>query len=95
MEASLLRRDAEMNLTHLEIFYHFCRFMGMSRTADYLHVTQPAVSQQLRNFQAECGVTLFYRQANEYRLTETGETLFLLSKRIFSRVRQVEDLLEL
>ncbi|MEJ2715928.1 MAG: LysR family transcriptional regulator, partial [Deltaproteobacteria bacterium] len=83
-----------MNLKHLETFYHFCRFMTMSRAAEHLHVSQPAVSQQLSLFQAECGVKLFYREASEYRLTDTGEALFLLSKRIFSRVGQIEDLLE-
>ncbi len=82
-----------MNLNHLETFHHFCRFMNMSRTAEYLNVTQPAVSQQLRAFQAECGVQLFYRQAQGYRLTETGEDLFLLSKRIFMRIEQMEELL--
>jgi len=82
-----------MNLNHLETFHYFCRFMNMSRAADHLHVTQPAVSQQLRAFQAECGVQLFYREAKEYKLTATGEELFLLSKRIFLRIEQMEQLL--
>lgn len=83
-----------MNLKHLETFHYFCKFMSMSRAAEHLHITQPAVSQQLGSFQTECGVPLFYRQAHEYRLTEAGEQLFLLSKRIFSRVGQAEGLLE-
>ena len=66
----------------------------MSRAAEHLHITQPAVWQQLESFQTECGVPLFYRQAHEYRLTEAGEQLFLLSKSIFSRVEQAEGLLE-
>jgi len=82
-----------MNLNHLETFHQFCRYLNMSRTADHLHITQPAVSQQLRAFQAECGVQLFYRQAQGYKLTETGEALYLLSKRIFLRIDQMEDLL--
>jgi DNA-binding transcriptional LysR family regulator len=83
-----------MNLKHLETFYYFCKFMSMSRAAECLNVTQPAVSQQIRGFQSECGVQLFYRQAHEYKLTETGEALFLLSKSILSRVEQAEELLE-
>ncbi len=84
-----------MNLKHLETFYHFCRFMNVSKAADQLNVTQPAVSQQLRAFQDECGVQLLYRHSGEYRLTEAGEALFLLSKRIFSRVGQIENLLHM
>jgi DNA-binding transcriptional LysR family regulator len=82
-----------MNLNHLETFHHFCRHLNMSRTAEHLHITQPAVSQQLRALQGECGVQLFYRQAQAYKLTETGEALFLLSKRIFMRIEQIEDML--
>jgi DNA-binding transcriptional LysR family regulator len=66
----------------------------MSRTAQHLHVSQPAVSQQLSCFQDECGVQLFYRQTDGYHLTPTGEALFLLSKRVFSRVRQIQDILD-
>lgn len=66
----------------------------MSGTAEHLHVSQPAVSQQLRIFEAECGVKLIYRQGSKYTLTEVGETLCLLSKRIFSRVDQIEAELE-
>jgi len=83
-----------MNLKHLETFHYFCRFMSMTRAAQYLHVTQPAVSQQLKAFQEECGARLFSREANRYELTETGEALFLVSKRIFSRVEQIDTLLE-
>ena len=82
-----------MNLKHLETFHYFCKFMSMSRAADHLNVTQPAVSQQIRSFQTECGIQLFYREAHEYKLTETGEALFLLSKSILSRVDQAEELL--
>lgn len=84
----------EMNLRHLEIYHHFCRFSSVTQTADYLHVSQPAVSQQLKIFEDECGVKLFYRHSNRFQLTEVGESLFLLSKIVFSRVEQMETVLE-
>ncbi len=83
-----------MNLKQLETFHHFCRFKNISRTAEYLHITQPAVSQQLSAFESDAGVKLFCRVANEYRLTETGEALFLASKSVFLRLGQMEDVLE-
>lgn len=82
-----------MNLRHLETFHWFCRFLSMSRTAEHLNISQPAVSQQLKSFEAECQVKLFYRENNQYRLTETGDALYLLSKRVFSRVEQMDELL--
>ena len=83
-----------MNLKHLETFHFFCRFASMTKAAECLNISQPAVSQQLRNFEAECGVKLFYREANQYKLTEVGEALFLLTKRIFCRVDQIDGLLQ-
>jgi DNA-binding transcriptional LysR family regulator len=83
-----------MNLKQLEIFHHFCLTGSMSRTAADLRVSQPAISQQLHNFEEDCGVKLFYRDGTTYRLTNTGDAIFLLTKRIFSRVAQVNTLLE-
>ncbi len=82
-----------MNLKHLETFYHFCKFRSMSQTAEFLHISQPAVSQQLRNFEESSGVKLFYREGNQYKLTEIGESVWLLAKVIFSRVDQIHALL--
>ncbi len=82
-----------MNLKHLETFHYFCQFMSMTRAAAFLHISQPAVSQQLRSFEEECGVKLYFRETNQYQLTETGEAIFLVSKRVFSRVQQIEVLL--
>jgi len=83
-----------MNLKHLETFHYFCKFRSMSQTAEFLHISQPAVSQQLRCFEESCGVKLFYREANQYKLTEMGESIWLLSKIIFSRVDQIHALLK-
>lgn len=83
-----------INLKHLETFYHFCRFLSMTRVAETINISQPAVSQQIQLFQEECAVRLFYREGNQYRLTGVGESIFLLSKVIFARLSQIENLLE-
>ncbi len=83
-----------MNLKHLETFHFFCRFASMTKAAESLNISQPAVSQQLRSFEEECGVKLYYREANQYKLTDVGEELFLLTKRIFCRVDQIDGVLE-
>jgi DNA-binding transcriptional LysR family regulator len=82
-----------MNLKHLETFHYFCKYLSVTKTAEHLHISQPAVSQQLKTFRDECGTTLFRREAGRYVLTETGEAIFLISKVIFSRVEQIEELL--
>ncbi|MFH0957995.1 MAG: LysR family transcriptional regulator [Pseudomonadota bacterium] len=83
-----------INLKHLQTFYHFCRFQSMTRVAENMHVSQSAVSQQIQLFQEECGVKLFYREGNQYKLTDVGESMFLLSKVIFARLEQIESLVD-
>lgn len=83
-----------INLKHLETFYHFCRFQSMTRVAENMHVSQSAVSQQIQLFQEECEVKLLYREGNQYKLTDVGESIFLLSKVIFARLEQIESLVD-
>jgi DNA-binding transcriptional LysR family regulator len=83
-----------INLKHLETFYHFCRFHSMTRAAEYMNVSQPAISQQINLFQEECGVKLVYREGSQYKLTDAGESVFLLSKVIFARLDQIESVLD-
>jgi DNA-binding transcriptional LysR family regulator len=83
-----------MNLKHLEVFHHFCYFGSMSKTAYHLKTSQPAVSQRLHSLEEDCGVKLFYRDGSVYKLTEVGESVYLLTKRIFSRVAQIQGLIE-
>ncbi len=52
----------------------------MTRVAENMHVSQSAVSQQIQLFQEECEVKLFTGRGIEYKLTDVGESIFLLSK---------------
>jgi DNA-binding transcriptional LysR family regulator len=83
-----------MNLRQLEVFHHFCQSGSMSRAASHMKISQPAVSQRLHSFEEDCGVKLFYRDGTTYKLTAAGEDIFLLTKRIFCRVAQIESILE-
>ena len=83
-----------INLKHLETFYHFCQFHSMTRAAEITNVSQSAISQQIQLFQEECAVKLFYREGNQYKLTDVGESIFLLGKVIFARLGQIESLLD-
>ncbi|MBA2479872.1 MAG: LysR family transcriptional regulator [Planctomycetes bacterium] len=47
---------------------------NMTRAAAQLHVTQPALSAQLKRLEHELGATLFHRQGRGLELTASGET---------------------
>ena len=47
-------------------------FLNFSRAAEYLQVTQPAVSHQINALEDELGVKLFHRTSKSVRLTQEG-----------------------
>ena len=65
-----------MELRHLRYFTAVAEHGGFGRTARLLHVSQSALSEQIRDLEAELGVALFDRGRRSIRLTYYGE-LFL------------------
>ena len=73
-----------MNLAHLSIFRAVAEEGSVSRGADRLMVSQPAVSKQLAQFERSLGVRLLDRLPRGVRLTQAGELLLVYAQRIFS-----------
>ena len=61
-----------MELRHLRYFVGVAETENVSRAAFMLHVSQPAVSRQIRNLEAEIGLPLLRRVGKSVRLTEVG-----------------------
>ncbi|MBP2315701.1 LysR substrate-binding domain-containing protein [Azospirillum soli] len=55
---------------------------GFAKAADILHMTQPAISQQMRRLEEMLGLPLFRRHGRLMRLTNHGETLLGYARRI-------------
>jgi DNA-binding transcriptional LysR family regulator len=62
-----------MELRHLRYFTAVAENGGFARTARLLHVSQSAISEQVRDLESELGVQLFNRKNRRIRLTEHGE----------------------
>src|SRR5260370_7137131 len=69
-----------MELRHLRYFVAVAEMENVSRAALKLHVSQPALSTQIRDLEDELGFMLFERTAKSVRLTDTG-FLFLKEAR--------------
>ena len=65
-----------MNFHQLELFYAVAQRRSMTGAASELHLTQPAVSLQIRGLEKECGLLLFERGGPQLRLTQAGEALY-------------------
>ena len=61
-----------MELRHLRYFVAVAEMENVSRAALKLHVSQPALSKQIRDLEDELGFGLFERTAKSVRLTEAG-----------------------
>ncbi len=59
-----------------ETFYHLCQIKNYTKTAEYLHLTQPAVSQHIRYLEDLYGGPLFEYNGRRLSLTRRGEHLY-------------------
>ena len=65
-------------VTHLKATHYFSvasQTLSYTKAAEQLHVSQAAVSQQIRLLEDYLGVPLFYRHGREMRLTRQGQQL--------------------
>ncbi|KJM59631.1 transcriptional regulator CynR [Pluralibacter gergoviae] len=62
-----------MLLRHITYFLAVAEHRGFTRAAQALHVSQPALSQQIGQLEAALGAQLFDRSGRQIRLTDAGE----------------------
>lgn len=58
------------------VFYHVATASSLTVAAKELHITQPAVSQSMKQLEQQLNVKLFVRQGKGIRLTKEGEILY-------------------
>ncbi len=75
-----------MELRHLRYFVAVAETENVSRAALKLHVSQPALSRQIRDLEDELGFLLLERSAKSVRLTEAGKTFQGEARAVLQRV---------
>ena len=78
----------DATVRQLQIFEAVARALSFSAAAQALHVTQPAVSMQVRQLEHFAGVALFERTGRRLHLTEAGEELLVHARAV---LRALED----
>ena len=78
-----------MNYTYLHVFYTVAKLQNISKAAEELGVTQPAVSRIISNIEKEYGTKFFYRGKNGVTLTKDGIDFFNSIKLPFAELEKV------
>lgn len=74
-----------MELRHLRYFTAVAAHGSFRRAAAILHLTQPALSRQVRDLEDELGVILLTRGRNFATLTDAGELFYEEAREVLSR----------
>lgn len=80
-------------MTHeqLRLFALAAETKNFSETARRLYLSQPTVSQQIKQLERQLGVLLFDRTGKELRLTSAGETLYPFALRVRQEIEAAEQ----
>lgn len=88
-----------MQLQQLRYFTAVADTRHFTRAAEREHVAQPSLSQQIRSLERELGAELFHRARGHITLTDAGETLLPLARRILADAetarREVQEVAQL
>src|SRR6516225_6481780 len=80
-----------MNLNHLAVFHAAAQAGSMTRGAERLDISQPAVSKQVRELEKALGVHLFDRIGRRVQLSQAGVTLADHARRLFALAQEAEE----
>lgn len=83
-----------LNLNQLRIFYHAAKHLNFTRAAGALFISQPAVTAQVKSFEAFCNLKLFKKRGRKIYLTDEGQALFEYADKIFKYEKEIEGAIE-
>ncbi|NIR61881.1 MAG: LysR family transcriptional regulator, partial [Gammaproteobacteria bacterium] len=79
-----------IELRHLHTLAVLRNAGSLTRAADHLHLTQSALSHQVKDLEESLGVRLFQRKSRPLRFTQAGERLLRLADRVLPAVQVAE-----
>ena len=84
-----------MNITlrQLKVFASVAKHLSFTRAAEELHLTQPAVSMQVKQLEGQLDSALFEQLGKKIYLTEAGEEVYHYSRLISQQLDELETVL--
>lgn len=78
-------------LRQLKTFEAVARLLNYTRAAEELHLSQPAISMQIKQIEEHAGIALFEQIGKKTFLTQAGEKVQRLALAVLSQVKDCED----
>ena len=82
------------DLNLLRVFYHVAKTEQISKAAEILNVSQPAISQQIKSLEDQIGFKLFSRSKKGVKLTQEAEEIFAYCKNISAQIESINHTLQ-
>ena len=82
-----------MNITQLKYFQAIATYHTVSNAAQHLYISQPSLSNAIKELEREFAVSLFYRRHNGMFLTPEGTKLYNATQELLSRYDEVERMM--
>jgi len=81
-----------MNFTfhQLKIFLEVIRHQNITKAAEEMYMTQPALSIQLKNFQKQFDIPLIEKVGKKFQLTDFGNSIAKIAKNILTEAEEIK-----
>ncbi len=83
-----------LTLRQLRVYEAVAHHLSYSRAAKALHLTQPAVSMQIKQLEESVGLALFEQLGKKIYLTEAGKEFSRYCRNILDQLAEMENVLE-
>lgn len=83
-----------VTLRQLRVFEAVGRLKNFTRAAEELHLSQPAVSMQIKQLESNVGLALFDQVGKKISLTQAGHEMYQTSRIIDNQLNETEQVLE-
>ena len=83
-----------LTLRQLQCFSAVAKNLSYTKAAEELHLTQPAVSMQIRQLEQQAGLALTEQFGKQVHLTEAGTEVYRYARSILQQVDEMDDVLD-
>jgi DNA-binding transcriptional LysR family regulator len=83
-----------LNFNQLRVFCLAAKYENFTIAAQKLFITQPAVTAQIKQLEADCNLRLFKKRGRKVYLSNEGKAIYPYVRQLFDYEKELEDVIE-